>query len=281
MKLNFTEFSYGYSFTENLIRWSSSGPIAAPVFPNLVQEAQLGYDVKIDLPGLPLFFQFKLPELMVRKTAREKTRFQLTCLSVPFFRMALMRRDLSDQHKNLIDLEKQFANSVFYAAPTFLNATEFNDAYSRAEVHLRSFLFSPENIGSLPDNEAHSVVYSRNPEKAWRCSEAKKLEVEKFEVVSININKKLDEIAKEPLEKTTSRMRDGILPLIPPELRAVEADLRKRIEERREVIERAVPSDTRMRAVITEILTLREFVRVGLGVDMLIAQPREPRKASS
>jgi hypothetical protein len=281
MKLNFTEFSYGYAFTENLIRWSSSGPLAAPIFPNLVQEAQLGYDVKIDLPGLPLFFQFKLPDLMVRDTAREIARLELPDLSVPFFRMALMRRDLSDQHKNLIDLEKKFANSVFYAAPTFLNATEFNDAYSRAEVHLRSFLFSPEDIGSLPDNEAHSVVYSKKSDNAWRCSEAKKLEVEKFEVVSIKINKKLDEISKEPLEKTTRRIRKGILPLIPQELRALEADLRKRIQERRAVIERTVPSDTRMRGVTTEILTLRELVRVGLGVDMLIAQPREPRKASS
>ena len=102
MKLGFTEFSYGYAFTENLIRSSASGPASAPVFPNLVQEAKLGYDVRIDMPGSPLFFQFKLPELMVRDTAREIAQLGLAGLSTPFFRLPLMRSDISDQHAHLL-----------------------------------------------------------------------------------------------------------------------------------------------------------------------------------
>lgn len=50
MKVGYTEFSFGYAFTENLIRGSASAPTGAPVFPNLVQEATLGYDVRIDDP---------------------------------------------------------------------------------------------------------------------------------------------------------------------------------------------------------------------------------------
>ena len=61
MKLGYSEFSFGYAFTENLIRSSPLSPSGAPVFPNLVQEADLGYDVRIDLPGLPWFFQYNLP----------------------------------------------------------------------------------------------------------------------------------------------------------------------------------------------------------------------------
>ena len=68
MKLNYTEFSFGYAFTKNLIRSSSTTRSGAPVFPNLIQEGQLGYDVRIDLPGRPMYFQYKLPELMVRET---------------------------------------------------------------------------------------------------------------------------------------------------------------------------------------------------------------------
>ena len=45
MKLGYTEFSFGYAFTENLIRSMPSGPTGAPFFPNLLQEAQLGYDI--------------------------------------------------------------------------------------------------------------------------------------------------------------------------------------------------------------------------------------------
>jgi hypothetical protein len=56
MNLGYSEFSFGYAFTENLIRSSTAAPTGAPIFPNLVQEAQLGYDVQIKLPGLPLFF---------------------------------------------------------------------------------------------------------------------------------------------------------------------------------------------------------------------------------
>jgi hypothetical protein len=72
MRLGYTEFSFGYAFTENLIRSSATGPKTAPIFPNLVQEAQKGFDVRIDLPGLPLFFQYKLPELMRRDCARDR-----------------------------------------------------------------------------------------------------------------------------------------------------------------------------------------------------------------
>jgi hypothetical protein len=64
MKVGYTEFSYGYAFTENLIRSSSTAPTGAPVFPNLLQEGLSGFDVRINFPGVPLFFQYKLPELM-------------------------------------------------------------------------------------------------------------------------------------------------------------------------------------------------------------------------
>jgi hypothetical protein len=71
MKVGYTEFSYGYAFTENLIRSSSVAPLGAPVFPNLLQEGQSGFDVQINFPGVPLFFQYKLPEVMLRGTAYE------------------------------------------------------------------------------------------------------------------------------------------------------------------------------------------------------------------
>ncbi len=50
MKAGYTEFSFGYAFTESLIRGSATAPSGTPVFPNLVQEASLGYDVRSTSP---------------------------------------------------------------------------------------------------------------------------------------------------------------------------------------------------------------------------------------
>jgi hypothetical protein len=156
MRLGYTEFSFGYAFTENLIRSANAAPKGAPMFPNLIQEAQLGYDVKIDFPGLPLFFQYKLPELMKRNTAFEISK-KLAGLKVPFFRMALMPSGLSAQHKLLITLEKKYPGSVFYASPALYDLDEFNKAYSKGSVHKSSVFFAPGNIGPLPDDKAHTI----------------------------------------------------------------------------------------------------------------------------
>jgi hypothetical protein len=89
MKVGYTEFSYGYAFTENLIRSSPTAPIGAPVFPNLVQEGTSGFDIRINFPGVPLFLQYKLPELMRRGTAFEMAKWHCPGLNLPFFRIAL------------------------------------------------------------------------------------------------------------------------------------------------------------------------------------------------
>ena len=107
MKLRYTEFSFGYAFTENLIRSASTAPLGAPTFPNLIQEGKLGYDVRVDFPGCPLYFQYKLPELMIRDSAVEISKHSLQGIETQFFRMHLMNRNLSSQHELLIDLENQ------------------------------------------------------------------------------------------------------------------------------------------------------------------------------
>ncbi|WP_420722797.1 hypothetical protein [Hwanghaeella sp. LZ110] len=275
MKLGYTEFSYGYAFTENLIRNSSAGPTTAPVFPNLIQEAQLGYDVKVDLPGLPYFFQFKLPELMVRDTAREIKIFELPGLAAPFFRMPLMRRDLSNQHAHLIELEKTFPNSVFYTSSKADGPASFNRAYGRAEVHVESVLFSPTDIGPLPDDKTHSVSYATNMSVAWRCSEPKQVKAQKFEAIRNLGSETFTQRTGSSLEDTVHEIRKGVLPLIPQQLRSAEGEFRQRVDARRSTVDGSASIDDRVRTVSTDLLVLREFVRVGLGMDLLIAQPRE------
>lgn len=278
MKLGFTEFSYGYAFTENLIRSSATGPASAPVFPNLVQEAQLGYDVKIDAPGAPIFFQFKLPELMVRNSAKELAMPGVTGLSVPFFRMPLMRRDLSSQHQHLINLETRFPGRVLYASPILDSAAAFNRSYSRASVHRDSALFSPADIGPLPDNESHVVSYMVSSHVAWRCSEPRKVSARKYDSIADEIAGQLQERADQSLENTVRELQEGVRQLIPSELRQSEGQIRDRINARRVVLDGA-SRDDEAQQLTTELLVMRELVRVGLGVDLLVAQPRDPKKA--
>lgn len=70
-RAGYAEFSFGYAFTENLIVGSAPAPAGAPAFPTPVQEAILGYDGQISFPAVPLFSQYKLPELMTRASASE------------------------------------------------------------------------------------------------------------------------------------------------------------------------------------------------------------------
>ena len=170
MKLGYTEFSFGYAFTENLIRSASTATGGAPYFPNLIQEGRLGYDVRVDFPGVPLYLQYKLPELMVRDTAGEISKHSLQGIATPFFRMHLMKRSVSRQHQLLMDLERGNPHSVYYATPELRSNASFNAAYNSASVHLRSALFSPNDIGGLPDDDSHVVAYREDLQYAWFCS---------------------------------------------------------------------------------------------------------------
>lgn len=214
MRLGYTEFSFGYAFTENLIRSAAARPAGAPVFPNLIQEAQLGYDVHIDLPGCPLFFQYKLPELMVRNSAAEISQHSLAGISIPFFRMPLMRRDLSQQHLLLIDLETRFPSAVFYATPSMHDIGAFNAAYSVAQVHQRSVFFSPRNIGPLPDDKQHVVVYRDGLGSAWFCSEPRMISASTFENIDEKVRHLFEDQRYLTLEAAAVSIQEEILALV-------------------------------------------------------------------
>jgi hypothetical protein len=164
-RCQFSEFSYGYCLTEDLIVGQGMPLTAAPVFPSLIEEGQTGngYDVRFDRPGVPLFLQFKLVHQMIRGTANEakKGHFQ-----PPFYRMHLRSRHLSDQHESLLSLEDA-GNEVFYAAPSFHTRSELNAFYTQRSVWNQSFKIQPSSIGSLPDDKAHHITFQQ-PGDTWR-----------------------------------------------------------------------------------------------------------------
>lgn len=274
MKIGYTEFSFGYAFTENLIRSLKSGPIGAPIFPNLNQEAQLGYDVRLDLPACPLFFQYKLPELMVKNTAKEISEHKLSGIAINFFRMPLMRTDLSAQHQLLMDWELRYPGKVYYATPCMENLSEFNNAYAHARVHRHTVFFSPRDIGPLPDSKAHSVAYRVNLSFGYVCSQPKKVPALTFDKVDAIVRGAFDDQRYLGLERVAADLRRQVLETVPGELRDLENAVRQRIRTRQvQGIDRPRGRTPATEEAIEEILVAREIARVGLGIDLLIAQP--------
>ena len=164
-KCQFSELSYGYCLTEDLIVGQGTPLTAAPLFPSLIEEGQpgVGYDVRFDRPGTPLFLQFKPVHQMVRGTANEARRGHF---QPPFYRMHLRSRRISDQHQSLLSLE-QAGNDVFYVAPGFHTTMELNTTYAQRRVWDRSFRINPTLIGPLPNDRPQHVTFQQ-PSGTWR-----------------------------------------------------------------------------------------------------------------
>lgn len=169
VKPDISEFSFGYAVTEALVRRWRPHLDTAPVFPSLVAEAGLGYDVSLVRRGIPYFLQFKLSECMVRRTVYEA---QQRLLNVPFYRMQLRPSRHSQQHQLLCDLEAH-GRIVRYVAPMFHRATEFNDAYVKNQVLQRSLFVRPLAIGVLPDGWDHHISF-KDRNAWWLMSEPRR-----------------------------------------------------------------------------------------------------------
>jgi len=166
-----SEFSYGFALTHELIGLAGVPLRAAPIFPSLIEEGKAGggYDVNLDIPGFPLFLQFKRSDCMVSRNAKE---IQQGCnFNLPFYRLKITERSRSAQHDMLLELDNG-KNEVFYAAPRFRTVTELNAAYLAAAVSHRSFYMRPRDIGRL-DDDAHHVAFD---ETRYRlCSEPREV----------------------------------------------------------------------------------------------------------
>jgi hypothetical protein len=173
MKRKVSEFSYGFVLTHELVNTYSYLLTAAPVFPSLVQEGRAGggYDGNIPIRGYPLFLQFKASEYMKRRNAKESK-----LVGLPYFRFALHRKTQSNQHQLLIELEKK-GNAVFYASPKMHEAVNLNGAFFDKQVVARSLFISPAEIGDLPDNGVHRVVFSSESSDAYFCSAPRSLKL--------------------------------------------------------------------------------------------------------
>lgn len=273
MKLGYTEFSFGYAFTENLIRQAAAPPAGAPFFPNLRQEARLGYDVHIDLPTYPLYLQFKLPDLMTRNSAAEISQFSLLGIHVPFFPVSLPKRNVSSQHASLVRLEHAFPDSVFYASPAMTNMRSFNIAYRRGMVHFRSVMFSPADIGLLPDSKQHFISYTPEFGVAWLRSEPREIRTLQFQFIQEKVQHSFEDPIFSTLEVAVRSIREALRPLVSAQIWEADGAIRQRIRTARTAFPDPLDRDEVGYQTLEDLLLLREIARVGLGLELVVAQP--------
>lgn len=177
MKPDISEFSYGYAVTSELVQKCGTTLAGAPIFPSLIEEGQLGYDLELPIIGCPIFLQFKLTDHMVGGLAKGADK-----VGTPHYRMHLRSLKYSKQHNLLLALEGN-GHSVFYCAPEFHLPVELNDAYLKNEVLRRSAFFRPKAIGSLNDDE-HFVCFNAGSSYGYRySSRPTRIEREVFDVV--------------------------------------------------------------------------------------------------
>lgn len=162
MTPQFSEFTYGYALTETLIdSFGRSGLQAAPLFPSLLQEGKLGFDLGLKFAEYLLFIQFKLSHYIHQNGARAHRK---RLLGLPYYQFALRSSRNSRQHDLLLRLEAS-GQTVYYAAPAFHTQRELNQSYVAKGVVADSIFVSPKTIGSLPDDKQHHVVFALNSAK--------------------------------------------------------------------------------------------------------------------
>jgi hypothetical protein len=170
MKRKVSEFSYGFVLTHELVNAYGYLPTDAPRASRGTRKKDAEDGASGASRGYPLFLQFKASEYMKRRNAGESK-----LVGLPYFRFALHRKTQSNQHQLLIELEKK-GYAVFYATPKIHEAVNLNSAFFERQVVASSLFVNPGEIGELPDNRPHRVVFSGRSDGAYVCPKPQKLD---------------------------------------------------------------------------------------------------------
>jgi len=222
IKPEFSEFTFGYAFTENFTNgWLGGGVRSVPIFPSLLAEGRPtgGYDVAIPTHAEPILFQFKIPQLVTRRS-----RLLPPAYWPPYYRMHLEPGARSAQHRALLQ-HARAGRRVFYVAPCFDRMDILDNHYRYHQVPDQCAYFSPDDIGVL-DDEAHFVAYQRLNGNAWLFSEPKETAARAPE----EVRQQLREIAR--TARPVARQDDYFSELSSEIVRSIESAVELRLERR-------------------------------------------------
>jgi hypothetical protein len=169
MEPEFSEFSFGFALTSELMSVLGLKRLGAPLFPTQRQEAMPGGGYDVRLPGVPIFLQFKRSHSLNRRSKKQAALFS----GSPFYRFAVTRSSRSPQHELLLDLEAQ-GNCVLYAAPIFATNQELFKHYTHDRLAKESLFIRPSEIGPLSEGDPHHVCFRRG-DRTYLCSDPREV----------------------------------------------------------------------------------------------------------
>lgn len=165
-----SEFSFGFAFLHEQANLHARNLTAAPFFPSLLEEKNLGYDAKLPVRGSPFFYQFKLSDYMKRSTARFWKYYKS-----PYYSIRLHKKDTNHQHNTLKKLSDRHPKT-FYVAPEFHGHQEFNAAYLAKQVARNSRLIPLRLCTAYRTGKQHYISYQSGSRKWRQHSEVKEFE---------------------------------------------------------------------------------------------------------
>lgn len=164
----FSETTYAFNFTENLLRRARSLIRFAPIFPSTRAEGLLGggYDLLIRFGAVPVLFQFKIPDYIQGRRGPHRS------FAGPYYRFKIMPRRFSDQQQELLNHEASGV-SVRYASPRFHQMNDLHSFAAAGNVPANSKILPPSVIGVLPDFADHHFDYDPTGPQFLVCSKPK------------------------------------------------------------------------------------------------------------
>jgi hypothetical protein len=162
----FSEFTFGYAFTHNFQDWLGDDFVGVPIFPSLIEEGRVGvgYDVAVSTRSEPFLFQFKIPQIVTRRSKYLPPRF-----GTPYYRMHLEPGTKSTQHESLLTHSRKGRN-VFYVASQFDTLDDLAIHFDQRQLPAHCLFVDPDDIGEL-DGEAHFLAYETGNHEGWLFSE--------------------------------------------------------------------------------------------------------------
>ena len=165
---DFSEFTYGFALTYELVNLSSLPLAFTPVFPSLLREGSAGggYDVQIPAgSSTGLFLEFKACQKISRR--RANIREVQNGMATPFLRLPLRKERSYAQHDQLLKLDNAGAY-VAYVGPAFAETVVLNDHFFNRRTAANSLWVRPSEIPSSFDRRRpHWLSFEPVPPFDW------------------------------------------------------------------------------------------------------------------
>ena len=177
MRAQFSEFSYGFAFTHELVN-HLPGITVAPHFPSLVEEGRIGYDMSMPIHGVPMFFQYKISEFLKGSSAKYWSSHQR-----PHFRFEVTSPKTSPQHNLLKDLADS-GKEVFYVAPSLYESQYFNAAYHQNRICSSSVCVPVGKLRRLGTDQYLHITFTDCGNVRWHLRQTSQPTVVKDGMIS-------------------------------------------------------------------------------------------------